>query len=58
MNRSMGDDDRARRVRISDAEREAAMASLGRAFAEGRLTVEEYDERVQEIGRASCRERV
>lgn len=52
MNRSMGDDDRARRVRISDAEREAAMASLGRAFAEGRLTVEEYDERVQDCAAA------
>ena len=35
--------------RISDAEREAAMASLGRAFSEGRLTIDEYDERVQQV---------
>lgn len=38
--------------RISDAEREAAMATLGRAFAEGRLTIDEYDERVQEVAAA------
>ncbi len=35
--------------RISDAEREAAMASLGRAFSEGRLTIDEYDDRVQRV---------
>ncbi|WJZ00794.1 hypothetical protein CHAN_10975 [Corynebacterium hansenii] len=35
--------------RISDAEREAAMASLGRAFSEGRLTIDEYDERVRQV---------
>ncbi|WP_295629320.1 DUF1707 domain-containing protein [uncultured Corynebacterium sp.] len=49
MTGSHGDD---ANVRISDAEREAAMASLGRAFSEGRLTVDEYDERVQQVARA------
>lgn len=37
------------RFRISEPEREAAMAALGRAFAEGRLEVEEYDRRVQAV---------
>lgn len=44
--------DRARSVRLSDAERSAAMASLGRAFAEGRLTIDEYDTRCQDIAAA------
>lgn len=33
-------------VRIGDREREQAVAQLGRAFAEGRLDLDEYDERV------------
>jgi len=33
-------------VRIGDRERERAVAHLGRAFAEGRLDLDEYDERV------------
>ncbi|WP_290217983.1 DUF1707 SHOCT-like domain-containing protein [Corynebacterium atrinae] len=40
------------RVRLSDEERQAAMAALGRAFSEGRLTIDEYDERCQEIAAA------
>lgn len=32
-------------LRISDAEREAAVSALGEHFAAGRLTREEYDER-------------
>lgn len=39
-------------MRLSDAERNAAMSTLGRAFAEGRLTVDEYDARCQEIAKA------
>ena len=39
-------------MRLSDSERSAAMSTLGRAFAEGRLTVDQYDERCQEIARA------
>lgn len=41
--------------RISDAEREAAMAALGRAFAEGRLALDEYDERVRGVAEARTR---
>ncbi|MGI8625149.1 MAG: DUF1707 domain-containing protein [Geodermatophilaceae bacterium] len=33
-------------VRIGDREREQAVAQLGRAFAEGRLDLDEYDQRV------------
>ncbi|WP_165857939.1 DUF1707 SHOCT-like domain-containing protein [Corynebacterium alimapuense] len=36
-------------VRLSDAERAAAMSSLGQAFAEGRLSIEEYDNRCHTI---------
>lgn len=39
-------------MRLSDAERNAAMSTLGRAFSEGRLTVDEYDQRCAEITRA------
>lgn len=42
-------------VRLSDEERSAAMESLGRAFAEGRLTMDEYDERCRQIG--ACQHR-
>ncbi|WP_236686095.1 DUF1707 SHOCT-like domain-containing protein [Corynebacterium testudinoris] len=40
------------RVRLSDEERQSAMAALGRAFSEGRLSIDEYDERCQEIAGA------
>lgn len=43
-------------MRLSDAERNAAMSTLGRAFGEGRLTVDEYDARCQEIARAEFRQ--
>jgi N-acyl-D-aspartate/D-glutamate deacylase len=36
-----------RDVRASDAEREAVVEQLQRALAQGRLTVSEFDERVQ-----------
>lgn len=39
-------------MRLSDAERSAAMSTLGRAFAEGRLTIDQYDERCQKIAEA------
>jgi hypothetical protein len=39
-------------MRLSDAERNAAMSTLGRAFAEGRLTVDEYDHRCAEVAKA------
>ena len=42
-------------MRLSDAERNAAMSTLGRAFGEGRLSVDEYDERCQAITRAEFR---
>lgn len=42
-------------VRISDDERQRAMASLGRAMSEGRISVDEYDERVQIIAKAKKR---
>lgn len=42
-------------MRLSDAERSSAMSTLGRAFAEGRLSIDEYDERCQEIARAEYR---
>ncbi len=38
--------DRRPEVRIGDIEREEAVTHLGRAFAEGRLELHEYDERV------------
>lgn len=36
-----------RDVRASDADREAVVGQLERALAEGRLTVAEFDDRVQ-----------
>lgn len=42
-------------VRLSDEERNSAMAALGRAFAEGRITIDEYDDRCQGITRATVR---
>ncbi|MDO5670952.1 MAG: DUF1707 domain-containing protein [Corynebacterium sp.] len=42
-------------MRLSDAERNAAMSTLGRAFGEGRLSVDEYDQRCQAIVQADFR---
>ncbi|MDO5512347.1 DUF1707 domain-containing protein [Corynebacterium sp.] len=42
-------------MRLSDAERNDAMSTLGRAFSEGRLSIDEYDTRCQEITRAEYR---
>lgn len=42
-------------LRLSDAERNDAMSALGRAFAEGRLSIDQYDERCQEVTRAEFR---
>ena len=39
-------------VRLSDEERHGAMSSLGRAFAEGRLIMDEYDCRCKDITEA------
>lgn len=36
-------------IRIGDAERDAAAASLGEHYAAGRLTKTEYDERVDQV---------
>ena len=36
-----------RELRVSDAEREAVVVRLARALGEGRITVVEFDERVQ-----------
>src|SRR3954470_5745945 len=38
----------SRYVRIGDAEREAAASSLGEHFAAGRLTHDEFDERLEQ----------
>ncbi|MCW2767385.1 MAG: hypothetical protein JWO11_3344 [Nocardioides sp.] len=38
-----------RHVRIGDAEREQAAAALGEHFAQGRLTLEEHAERLDQI---------
>lgn len=43
---------RSRFIRLSDAERNTALESLGEAFAEGRLSVHEYDERCKELVQA------
>lgn len=43
------------RLRIGDAEREAAAAALGEHFAMGRLTREEYDERSDVVWSARTR---
>lgn len=42
-------------LRISDADRERAMADLGRHYADGRLSHEEYDERLDAIWTARTR---
>lgn len=39
-------------VRLSDSERHGAMSALGQAFAEGRLSMDEYDNRCTSITRA------
>jgi hypothetical protein len=44
-----------RDVRVSDAERQAAVGRLERALREGRLTVSEFDERVQRAFAARTR---
>lgn len=42
-------------VRVSDSERERAVDVLSKAFAEGRLTAEEHDTRVERAYRARTR---
>lgn len=42
-------------LRLSDAEREQAAADLGEHFAQGRLTVEEHTERLDQIWAARTR---
>ncbi|AKE40136.1 Hypothetical protein NG00_01970 [Corynebacterium camporealensis] len=42
-------------IRLSDQERGTAMDALGRAFAEGRLTMDEYDERCRQVTAATKR---
>ena len=42
-------------VRLSDEDRNSAMAALGRAFSEGRLNVNEYDERCKDVAAAATR---
>ena len=42
-------------VRLSDADRSAAMSALGRAMAEGRLDLTEYDSRCQAAAAAQVR---
>ena len=42
-------------LRISDAEREAAVTALGEHYAAGRLTKEEYDERADQAWEAKTR---
>ena len=42
-------------IRLSDAEREAAAADLGEHFAQGRLTVDEHGERLEQIWSARTR---
>lgn len=41
------DDDASNQLRASDAEREAVVSRLGDAVAEGRLTLEEFSERME-----------
>ena len=42
-------------IRLSDTERDAAAADLGEHFAQGRLTAEEHDERLEQVWRARTR---
>jgi hypothetical protein len=46
------------RIRLSDAERDAAAADLGEHFASGRLTAEEHDERLDQIWAARTRSEI
>ena len=43
------------KLRLSTREREAALESLSTHFADGRLTVEEFDERAAEVAKATTR---
>jgi len=42
-------------IRLSDAERDAAAADLGEHFAQGRLTVDEHADRLEQVWRARTR---
>src|SRR5438552_2187095 len=42
-------------MRLSDAEREAAAADLGEHFAQGRLSVDEHAERLEQVWSARTR---
>jgi hypothetical protein len=42
-------------IRISDAERDAAAADLGEHFAQGRLTADEHDDRLEQVWKARTR---
>lgn len=42
-------------MRLSDSERADAMSALGRALAEGRLSMTEYDERISQVVAANTR---
>lgn len=42
-------------IRLSDSEREAAAADLGEHFAQGRLTVDEHAERLEQVWAAKTR---
>lgn len=43
-------------VRVSDSERSAALAALGQFYAEGRLSMEETDDRCSAVAAATTRE--
>jgi hypothetical protein len=42
-------------IRLSDAERDAAAADLGEHFAQGRLTADEHDDRLEQVWKARTR---
>jgi hypothetical protein len=42
-------------IRLSDAERDAAAAALGEHFAQGRLTADEHDDRLEQVWKAKTR---
>ncbi len=44
-----------RELRVSDAERQAVVRRLERALRDGRLTITEFDERVQAVFAACVR---
>lgn len=54
----MSSDATGARLRIGDAERDAAVSSLGEHFAAGRLTREEFDERLERAWAAKTTEEV